>query len=45
MTAICVGDREFAKSKVVCVLRKFADDIEKGAGSWSERRAVEGFFD
>ena len=30
MTSVCSGDRELARSLVVCALREIADDIEKG---------------
>ena len=30
MTAVCMGDRELARSLVVSALREIADDIENG---------------
>ena len=30
MTSVCSGDRELARSLVVCALREIADDIETG---------------
>ena len=30
MTSVCSGDRELARSLVVCALREIADDIENG---------------